>query len=184
MSGAEKLTQWLSQAQSTGTATWLARSAIALAGVVAVVLPGWQTWDQLDAVPIVGSLLLVACVLLPDSLAALVFILVVCFGWLMRAPNELSWSLVVTGIALLVVHLASAFAAQIPSYAVVDRQALRRWLLPATVALLLGPVVALAAAVVRGAGVRGSLLVTVGALAAATAVVWFASGQPLGDRED
>jgi hypothetical protein len=45
------------------------------------------------------------------------------------------------------------------------------------IAGLLGPVVAVAAAVIRGADVSGSLLVTVAALAAATAAVWFASGQ-------
>jgi hypothetical protein len=55
-------------------------------------------------------------------------------------------------------------------------------LLPATIALLLGPVVAIAASAVRGAAVPGSLLVTVGALAAATIAIWFASGQSLSDR--
>jgi hypothetical protein len=184
MNSAEKVTQWLSQAQATGTATWVARSAIMVAGAVALTLPGLQAWDQMDAIPLAGTVLLVATVLLPDSLAALLFLIVVSLGWLMRAPSDLTWPLVVTGIALLVVHLAAAFAGQIPSYAVVNRQALRRWLLPATVALLLGPVVAVAAAVVRGAGVPGSLLVTVAALAAATGAVWFAAGQSVGARED
>jgi hypothetical protein len=89
----------------------------------------------------------------------------------------------VTGIALLVVHLASAFAAQIPSYGKVGPRVLRRWLLPATIAALVGPVVAIAAALVRGADVPGSLLVTVGALAAATAAVWFAAGQSISSRD-
>jgi hypothetical protein len=56
-------------------------------------------------------------------------------------------------------------------------------LLPATIAGLLGPVVAVAAALVRGADVPGSLLVTVGALAAASAAVWFAAGQSVSSRD-
>lgn len=184
MSSAVKISQWLTQLRATDLATWLARSAIALAGVVALVLPGLQSWDQMDAVSIVGSVLLVACVVLPDSLAALMFLLVICLGWLLRAPNELGWVLVVTGIALLTVHLASAFAGQIPSYATVNRRALRKWLLPASIALLLGPVVAVTAGLIRGAGVPGSLLVTVLALATATAVIWFASGQSIGESDN
>jgi hypothetical protein len=46
--------------------------------------------------------------------------------------------------------------------------------------VLIGPVVAVAVAVVRGADARGSLLVTVGALVLSTVAIWFASGQRLG----
>jgi hypothetical protein len=46
--------------------------------------------------------------------------------------------------------------------------------------LLVGPVVAIAAALVQGAEVAGSLLVTVAALVLATATIWFAAGQKLG----
>jgi hypothetical protein len=45
--------------------------------------------------------------------------------------------------------------------------------------LILGAV-AVAAALVQGAEVPGSLLVTVGALVLATATIWFASGQRFG----
>jgi hypothetical protein len=54
-------------------------------------------------------------------------------------------------------------------------------LLPASIAALLGPLVAIGAAVVRDAEVPGSLVVTVAALAAATAAVWFAAGQSVND---
>jgi len=147
------------------------------ATISSLVVPGLQGWDQLDVIPVAGVPLLLVCLVLPDSTAAALFLLVVAAGWVIRAPSDLGPGLVVTGIALLVVHLASAFAAQIPSYGKVSRRALRRWLLPAMIAGLLGPAVAVAAAVIRGADVPGSLLVTVAALAAATAAVWFASGQ-------
>jgi hypothetical protein len=100
----------------------------------------------------------------------------------MRAPGEISWSLVFTALALVVVHLATAFTAQLPSYARVHPAALRRWWLPAAIALLLVPVVALGAALVRGADVPGSLVVTVVAMALGTGTIWFAAGQKL-DRD-
>lgn len=180
MTGPEKVSLWLAQTRAASQATLVARATILLAGVVALVVPGLQPWDQMDLIPLLGAPLLLVCVALPDSAAALAFLVVVSGGWLLRAPGEITWAVVVTGIALLVVHLASAFAAQVPSYARVSRQALRRWLLPAIAATVLVPAAAIAAALVRGAAVPGSLLVTVAALLAVTGAVWFAAGQSAG----
>jgi len=177
MSIAERISLWLAQMRAASRAVFLARLVVLMAGAVALAVSGLQPWDQLDLIPLIAVPMLLATVALPDSPAALVFILVVAVGWLMRAPGEISRSLVLTGIALLVVHLATAFTAQIPSYARVHRQALRRWWLPGAIAVLIVGVVALAAALVHGADVPGSLLVTVGALVLATATIWFASGQ-------
>jgi hypothetical protein len=183
VTAAERITRWIAQINASSQAALLVRLVIAVAGLVALLVPAAQEWDQMDLVLFAGPPLLIVCVALPDSTAALLFLALVAGGWLFRAPSEVSWGVVVTGIALLVVHLASAFAAQIPSYARVSWRALDRWLLPATIAALLGPVVAVAAALVRNAEVPGSLLVTVAALAAATAAVWFASGQSAVDRD-
>jgi hypothetical protein len=180
MSIAEKISLWLAQARAAGRAAVIARLIVVVAGAVAMSVSGLQPWDQLDLIPLIAVPMLLATVALPDSPAALVFVLVVAVGWLMRAPAEVSWSLVLTGIALLVVHLATAFTAQIPSYARVHRQALRRWWLPGTIAGLTLGAVAVAAALVQGADIAGSLLVTVGALLSATAMIWFASGQRFG----
>ncbi len=180
MSIAERISLWLAQMRAASRAVFLARLVVLMAGAVALAVSGLQPWDQLDLIPLIAVPMLLATVALPDSPAALVFILVVAVGWLTRAPGEISWSLVLTGIALLVVHLATAFTAQIPSYARVHRQALRRWWLPGAIAVLIVGVVALAAALVHGADVPGSLLVTVGALVLATATIWFASGQRFG----
>lgn len=182
MSTAEKITLWLAQLRASGRAVLVARLIIAVAGAVALVVPAVQSWDQLDLIPLVGVPMLVATVVLPDSLAGLVFLLIVTLGWLMRAPGEISWSLVLTALALVVVHLGTAFTAQLPSYARVHPAALRRWWLPAAIALLLVPVVALGAALVRGADVPGSLVVTVVAMALGTGTIWFAAGQKL-DRD-
>jgi hypothetical protein len=180
MTAAEKISLWLAQLRAASRGALAARLTIAVAGAIALLVSAVQSWDQLDLVPIVGVPMLIAAVVLPDSLAPLIFLLTVAAGWLYRAPSDVSWSLVLTGISLLVVHLASAFAGQLPSYARVHRQALRRWLLPGAIGLLLVPVVAIAAAVVRRADVPGSLLITVGALLLATVAIWFASGQKFG----
>ncbi|WP_350278521.1 hypothetical protein [Kribbella sp. HUAS MG21] len=182
MSIDEKITLWLAQLRVSGRAVLLARLVIAVAGAVALVVPALQTWDQPDLVAIVGVPLLVATVVLPDSLAAMGFLLLVALGWLMRGRGELSWSLVVTAIALVVLHLAAAFAAQLPSYVRVHRTALRRWWLPGATAVLLAPVVAAAAALIRDANIAGSLLVTAAAIALSAATLWFAAGQKL-DRD-
>jgi hypothetical protein len=182
MTVAERITRWLAELRGASQASWIARAATAVAGAVALVVPGLQPWDQMPLIPIVGTAMLLVAVVLPDSAAALVFLALVAGGWVVRAPADLTWALVVTAIALLVVHLATAFAGQLPSYGRAGRRALRRWVLPATIAALLAPVVAIAAALVRGADVPGSLLVTVGALIGATAAVWFASGQSLSEN--
>jgi hypothetical protein len=179
MSTAERITLWLAQLRASGRAVVLARLVIAVAGAVALVVPAVQSWDQLDLIPLVGVPMLLATIVLPDSLAGFVFLLVVALGWLVRAPAEVSWSLVVTAVALVVVHLATAFAAQLPSYARVHPAALRRWWLPMAISLLLIPVVALGAALVQGADVAGSLVVTVVAMGLGTATIWFAAGQKL-----
>jgi hypothetical protein len=182
MTPAERITLWLATMRASSRAAVLSRALVGAAGVVAILLPASRPWDQLDVVPVVALPLLVASLVLPDSAAALLFLAVVSGGWLLRAPGGVGWDVVLTGIALLAVHLGSAFAAQIPSYAKVERRSLRRWLLPTTAAVVLGPVVAVATALVRGADVPGSLVLTVAALAAVTGSVWFAAGQSLTDR--
>lgn len=179
MSTSEKITLWLAQLRASGRAVVYARLVIAVAGAVALVVPAVQSWDQLDLIPLVGVPMLLATIVLPDSPAGFVFLLVVALGWLVRAPAEVSWSLVVTAVALVVVHLATAFTAQLPSYARVHPAALRRWWLPTAISVLLVPLVALAAALVQGADVPGSLVVTVLAMGLGTATIWFAAGQKL-----
>ncbi|GAA1698973.1 hypothetical protein GCM10009745_51840 [Kribbella yunnanensis] len=180
MTTAEKLTLWLAQLRDTGRGVLVARLVIAAAGALAIAIPGTAAWDQLDLIPLVAIPLLAATVILPDSLAGVVLLLTVTLGWLIRAPAELSWQLVLTAIAVVVTHLATAFAAQLPSYVRVERRAVRRWVVPGAIALIIAPLVAIAAALVKGADVPGSLLVTVGALVLATITIWFAAGQRLG----
>ncbi len=99
MSIAERISLWLAQMRAASRAVFLARLVVLMAGAVALAVSGLQPWDQLDLIPLIAVPMLLATVALPDSPAALVFILVVAVGWLMRAPGEISRSLVLTGIA-------------------------------------------------------------------------------------
>lgn len=182
MTADEKITVWLAQLRAAGRTVLLARLVIALSGAVALVVSAVQSWDQLDLVPYVGVPLLLVAVVLPDSAAALVFMLVIALGWILRAPATITWSLILTAIALVLLHLSSSFAAQLPSYARVHRSALRRWWLPAATATLLTGAIAGAAALVRHANVPGSLAVTSAAVALTAVTVWLTAGQRL-DRD-
>ncbi|HEY3560961.1 MAG TPA: hypothetical protein VGL05_26040 [Kribbella sp.] len=179
MTADEKITVWLAQLRAAGRAVLLSRLVIAVAGAVAIVVPGLQSWDQLDLVPYVAGPLLLTAVVLPDSLAALLFMLVVGLGWVMRAPVTMSWSLVLTAVAVVVVHLASAFAGQLPSYAQVHRAALRRWWLPGAIAIVLVPALAGAVALVQHADVPGSLIITILAIALTATTLWLTTDQKL-----
>ena len=79
MTAAEKITLWLAQVRASGQAMVWGRLVIAVAGAVALVVPAVQSWDQMDLVPLVGGPMLLASVVLPDSLAGLVFVLVVVY---------------------------------------------------------------------------------------------------------
>jgi hypothetical protein len=179
MTADERITQWLAELRAASRAVLLARFLIAAAGTVAIVVPTLQPWDQLDLVVYLAVPLLLATVVLPDSVSAMLFLLVIALGWLMRGPSTMSWSLTVTAIALVTVHLAAAFAGQLPSYARVHRTALRRWWLPGAAAILLAPVIAGAAALVQAAHTPGSLLITVAAITLTATTLYLTTGQKL-----
>ncbi|MFF0269277.1 hypothetical protein [Kribbella sp. NPDC004536] len=179
MTADEKITQWLAELRAASRAVLLARFVIAAAGTAAIVLPTVQPWDQMDLVLYLAVPLLLATVVLPDSVAATLFLFVITLGWLMRAPTTITWALPVTAMALATVHLAAAFAAQLPSYARVHPTALRRWWLPGTIALLLAPTASAAAALIQHANITGSLLVTVAAISLTTTTLWLVAGQRL-----
>ncbi|MFD7154796.1 hypothetical protein ACFV9C_09370 [Kribbella sp. NPDC059898] len=179
MSADERISLWLAQLRAAGRTVLLTRLVIALTGAIALVVPAVQPWDQLDIVPYVGVPLLLLAVVVPDSFAGLTFMLVIALGWLMRAPATVSWSLVLTAAALVILHLASAFAAQLPSYARVHRSALQRWWLPAATAVVLTGLIAGIAALIHHANLSGSLAVTSAAIALTAATIWLTAGQKL-----
>jgi hypothetical protein len=175
MNLAERINLWLTRARAAGRASVFSRLLVLAAGGLALLVSAVRPWDQADLVPAVAIPLLLATVAMPDSAAPLGFLVAMAAGWVFRAPPEPGWDVALMAMALVTVHLAASYAAQLPAYARADRSTIRRWLLPATTALLLGPLVALASTLVRRADLPGALVLTITALAAATAATWYAA---------
>jgi len=172
MTIAGRINRWLAQLRSTRGPALLARLTILAAGAVALSVEVAQPWDAMDAAVVLTVLVLPAAALAPDSPAPLGFVLLAVLGWLGRGPATPGWPLVEVTLALLVLHLAAAFAGQFPAEAEVSGAVLRRWLPAATTAAAVTLVVAGLAGVLRGSGVEGSLSVTVAALLGTSVVLW------------
>jgi hypothetical protein len=170
---AMRINRWLAALRTSHPSALLARLVILAAGVAALVLLGAQTWNVADLVWYFAIPLLVVSTTSPDTPAALCFIGVVALDWLVESPARPGWQVVVFALVLLVMHLTSAYAGQIPSYAASGWRAVRKWLLPATVA---GAVAVFAAALSAAVDGRpGSLVITVAALAGVGLLAWFVS---------
>jgi hypothetical protein len=130
----------------------LVRLVILLAGVAALVLLGLQSWNVADIVWYFAIPLL---------------------DWVIESSSRPGWQVVMFAIVLVVMHLASAYAGQIPSYAASGVKAVRKWLLPATAA---SAVAVFAAALSTAADGRpGSLVITVAALIGVGLLAWYVS---------
>ncbi len=175
MTGAERLARALVRGRAADRNAVLVRALILLAGAVALLVAVLRPFDYPDMFGYAALAVLLWCVLQPDSPAALLFIGLVGIGWAMRAPGTIGWDTVVIAIAFLLLHLASAFAGQLPEYAAVAPGTPRRWVLPATTAAGVAVLAALAAELVRDAGRPGTMLVTVAAIAGLTGLVWYAA---------
>lgn len=172
MAVAARINRWLAQLRAARGPALLARLTILAAGLVAFVAEVAAPWDAMDLLVVLATITLPLAVLAPDSPAPLAYVLFVVLDWLGRAPATPGWTAVQVALALLVLHLAAAFAAQFPAEAEVSGPVLRGWLPAATTAVLVTLVVAGVSGVLRGTGVEGSLTVTVAALLGTTAVLW------------
>ncbi|MFC0627403.1 hypothetical protein [Kribbella deserti] len=168
MNLAERINLWATRVRAAGRVAVLSRLLILVSGGLALTIAGLQPWDQVDLVLYAGIAALVVTIALPDSAAPFAFLVAVAGGWLMRGPSEPGWQVAAVAMALVAFHLATAYAAQLPAYVRATGTTARRWLLPATVALLLAPAVAAMSALVRNAELSGSLALTITALALAT----------------
>lgn len=169
------INRWLARIRAARAAAVLTRLIILLAGLVALGVEAGQAWDALDLALVIGAAGLLMSVGAPDSPGPLVFMVAMAAGWLARGPVSSGWPVLTLAITLLVVHLACAFAAQFPAYAVVEPTVLSSWLPAAMIAATVTALVAGLAGVIRGTGIEGSLTVTVGALAGTTLLIWLIS---------
>jgi hypothetical protein len=151
----------------------LVRLVILLAGVAALVLLSAQSWNVADIVWYLAIPLLLVSTTSPDTPAGLCFIGVVALDWVIESSSRPGWQVVLLAVVLLAMHLASAYAGQIPSYAASGLEAVRKWLLPATAA---SAVAVFAAALSAAADGRpGSLVITVAALVGVGLLAWYVS---------
>lgn len=170
---AERINHGLATVRAAHGTAVLARLLILVTGLLALVVMTARPWDLPAIIWYAGLPLLAISAFAPDSAAPLLFVATVAAGWLTGADGV--DGVVVIACCLVVFHLASAYAGQVPSYAVPGPGVVARWLLPATVAAAVAGVAAVLSAVVDGQ--PGSLGITVAALAGIAAVVWLVSSQ-------
>jgi hypothetical protein len=168
-----RINRWLAALRTSHPSALLARLVVLVAGVAALVLLGAQSWNVADLAWYFAIPLLMVSTTSPDTPAALCFIGVVALDWLVESPAGSGWQVVVLALVLLVMHLSSAYAGQIPSYAASGWRVARKWLLPATVAAAVAVLAAALSAAFDGR--PGSLVITVAALLGIGLLAWFVS---------
>ena len=163
--------RWLGALRIMHPTAYLVRATILLAGLAALVVLGAMPWNAGDLVWLFTIPLLVVSTTLPDSAAPLCFTAVIGLDWIIQGGGRPGVPVVLCTLLLVVLHLATAYAAQVPSYAAAQWSAVRRWLLPATVAA--GLAVVAAALSTAADGRPGSLVLTCAALLAVSLLAWF-----------
>jgi hypothetical protein len=104
-----------------------ARVAVAVAGLLALALPGGPAGPVGLVLAAAGLLALVTSVLYPGTTAPAVLITVAALSWLAGDHTGAAVRLPALALAVAVVHSAAALAAVVPAQARVPRPLLLRW---------------------------------------------------------
>lgn len=163
--------RWLAALRIMHPTAFVVRALILLAGIATLSLLGSRSWNVGDLVWVFTLPLLVVSTVNPDSAAPVCFIGIVAADWVIQSDGQLDAPVVVCALLLLVMHLVASYAGQVPSYAAARLTAVRRWLLPATVAA--GVAVLVAAVSSAADGRPGSLVLTCAALITVALLGWF-----------
>jgi hypothetical protein len=148
-------------------------------GLVAVAAAGcWAVAGVLGGVSFPATVVLVIVVIVavsrPDSGAPLVLIVAVTATWLIEVrPMSTAWSLVL-GLAVLVIHAASARAAALGDGAVLDARVARRWLAQTAVVGVVTTALWSVVVVLGHASVSGGIAASAAAIAAVGLFAFFA----------
>lgn len=149
--------------------------ASAVAAIVATAAPGWDVPDGYLVIAAIAALFATGA---PDSGAWVFVAAAIVAGWGTGTPQPaVGPAVVVTALALLVGHVASALAAAMPVTARADRRLVVRWWRP-TAGLAAATVAAAAVvAVLEAWGPPGSIVLVLAALGVlGVAVWWWAAG--------
>ncbi len=163
----------LTTVRQSGRVALAVRAAALLGAAVAVIATTTPGWDSPDGYILVAVIAGLVAVVRPDSAGALVCSVAVAVTWSTGASGDVTPATAAAAVGLLVLHASCALGAAAPMTAVID---------PAVVAAWWRPVAAIAGATVLTAGVTagltawsppGSIVLTLAAIAAVTAVVWW-----------
>jgi hypothetical protein len=151
---------------------------LVIRGLVALAAAGcWAVAGAVGQVSWPATIVLVVVVIVavssPDSGAPLVLIVAVTATWLIEVrPMSTAWSLVL-GLAVLVIHAASARAAALGDGAVLDARVARRWLARTAVVGVVTTALWALVVVLEHASVSGGLAASAAAIAAVALFAFF-----------
>jgi hypothetical protein len=160
-------------ARRCGRLPLLLRAMIALGVAGAIAATTVPAWDLADAYLVIAVIAGVVGIVAPDTGAAAFASGALIVGWMAGSPGGVGPAVIVAGLCLLVVHVASAMAAAMPITARGDPRLALRWA---------GPTVVLGAGTVAAAGVvalldrwspPGSIVLVLLALAVLAAGAWW-----------
>ena len=175
---AEWISAAIAGARRMPPTTWALRGFIAAAATVALLGTTLPSWDAPNVYVAAAVLAAVVCVVVPDTIAALVLVLLIGACWLARAPGDVTAGAVVTALALLGVHGGSALAAALPATATISRGILRTWVLQLLALAVVTLAVAGLAALVASWSPPGSIVVLVVALGGLATLAWQVANRP------
>jgi hypothetical protein len=151
---------------------------LVLRGIVAGAAAGcWAVAGALGRVSLPATVVLVLVVLAavsrPDSGAPLVLIVALTATWVIEVrPMSIAWSLAL-GLAVLVVHAASARAAALGDGGVLDARVARRWLAQTAAVAVVTTALWAVVVILGDASVSGGIAVSAAAIAAVALLAFF-----------
>jgi hypothetical protein len=178
MSVLDPLPRAILTARRIGPVPVMLRTLVAAGAAIAVVATTAPAFDVPNGYVVVAILAAVVWVGAPDSAAGLAFAALLAMAWLTGGDGDLEAAAVVTALALLLAHVAAAFAAAMPVTARADRALVLRWAPPTAGSAL---VVLGAAGLLVGLDAwspAGSLVATLLALTLLSGAVWWWSVPP------
>lgn len=162
-----------------GTVPLVLRGVVLASAVVAIVATVVPAWDVPDGYMYIAGLAAVIGILVPDSGAWFFVAAAIVVGWTTGAEEQVGVgpAIVITALALLAGHVASALAAAMPVTAAAHLGLVLRWWRPTAVLTTATVAAAVLVGVLDAWGPPGSIVLVLGALGVVgVAVWWWSSG--------
>jgi hypothetical protein len=162
-----------------GVVPLVLRGAVLAAGIVAIVATTVPSWDVPDGYVYIAVLAMVIAVVVPDSGGWFFVAAAIVAGWATgSATPVIGPAVVVTALALLAGHIASALAAAMPVTAAADLHLALRWWRPTAVLATATVGAAVVVTALDAWGPPGSIVIILAALGVVGTAVWSWSSEP------